>query len=538
MQPIHLDPTSVPEHWAQTGIDDFGIVHFIGIGGAGMSVLAEILHGKGVQVQGSDRERNEKTDRLEALGIHVMIGQQGHNVDGAHIVVWSSAIKPDNPEIVAAVEQGAQLWHRSDVLAWLLHASESITVAGAHGKTTTSAMIATIVSHAGHGPLADPSYAIGGSLQGPEGHTDGGHAGSGQVCIAEADESDGSFCKYRPRIAVITNIEAEHLDHYGDEAHYMAAFMHHVQSAQQSIICCGDDSNSMRMIEHMPDEELQRTIIITTQSVDQCIRQHGTRLERAHWVTIDHEQEQAADVTMNNVSHAGTQGATQVIQHAAYTRSAYVESYTVMLPAEITGTDPQKYTVRLRVPGMHNARNATQALVAATLLGIDPKEAVNALGEFYGAARRFEIRGIVHGVTVVDDYSHHPTEIRALLTAARRRFPQSTLRVLFQPHLYSRTQFFAQDFADALALADDVIVTGIFAAREQQSDYAGVSASTITNCAAAGQRIYAGADMRADAVRLAARAHSGDVLITVGAGDVTQMAEVMLQTLCGGSSVD
>lgn len=221
---IVLDPTHA-SFSPQEGVNDLGATHFIGIGGAGMSVLAEMLHEQGVEVDGSDREPSAKTDRLQGIGITVEFGQRAENVEGKHTVVFSSAIKSDNPEIVAAYEAGERIVHRSDILALLMNAKRAVTVAGAHGKTTTSSMLAHILTHAGEGNLADPSYAIGGSIQGKDGVTiDGGHAGKGDVLVAEADESDGSFAKYHPEIAIVTNSEADHLDHYGTQENYRAGF--------------------------------------------------------------------------------------------------------------------------------------------------------------------------------------------------------------------------------------------------------------------------------------------------------------------------
>ena len=228
-QPIVLDPTYASFDAAARPAD-LGATHFIGIGGAGMSVLAEMLHAEGVAVDGSDRAHSAKTDRLETLGITVEFGQRAENVAQAETVVYSSAIKPDNPEIVAAHAAGKRIVHRSDILALLMNGKRAVTVAGAHGKTTTSSMLSHILVNAG----ADPSYAIGGFIQGPDGTTlDGGHAGKGDILVAEADESDGSFAKYHPTIAIITNCEADHLDHYGDEAHYRAAFVAHAGRARR-----------------------------------------------------------------------------------------------------------------------------------------------------------------------------------------------------------------------------------------------------------------------------------------------------------------
>ena len=460
-QPIVLDPTYASFDAAARPAD-LGATHFIGIGGAGMSVLAEMLHAEGVAVDGSDRAHSAKTDRLETLGITVEFGQRAENVAQAETVVYSSAIKPDNPEIVAAHAAGKRIVHRSDILALLMNGKRAVTVAGAHGKTTTSSMLSHILVNAG----ADPSYAIGGFIQGPDGTTlDGGHAGKGDILVAEADESDGSFAKYHPTIAIITNCEADHLDHYGDEAHYRAAFV-----ARESL----------------PD------------------------LGGAAYVWIASESE---------------------------TAGSGVEQLTLHLPAAVTAGEPVSQSVALKVPGVHNARNAAAAISAAVLLGVNPADAAKAAGTFLGAARRFQVRGTVKQVTVVDDYAHHPTEIAALLDAARRRYPDSTIRVIFQPHLFSRTKFFAHQFAKSLAKADDVIITGIFPAREKQADFPDISPSTIVDAAAglkdasAGTWIQPVEDMCLAAKMMAMRAHHGDVIFTVGAGDITDMDQVLLTAL-------
>lgn len=497
---IVLDPAAAQFGDAQT-VNDLGTVHFIGIGGAGMSVLAEMLHEQGVDVNGSDREASAKTKRLEALGIPVQIGQQASNVDGADVVVYSSAIKPNNPEIVAAVRNGAQLVHRSDILALLMNGRRAVTVAGAHGKTTTSSLLAHILLHAGEDALADPSYAIGGSIQGPDGTSlDGGHAGAGDVLVAEADESDGSFAKYHPDIEIITNAEADHLDHYGNAENYHAAFVNHASHAKRAVIICVDDDGALAVVRALDPQTAQKTIAYSTRS-----REEVGDLNGATFVHIASEHESA---------NSGT------------------EDFVIDIPAAIAGED-LALPVELKIPGLHNARNATAAILAAILLGMNPQRAAQAAGTFLGANRRFQIRGTVGNVTVVDDYAHHPTEIAALLTAVRRRYPQSKLHVLFQPHLFSRTQFFAQQFADALMLADDVIVTGIFPAREKQADFPQVNPHTIVDLAHADgdKQIQAVEDMNTAAQMLAMRAQSGDVIFTVGAGDITKMGPVIVHVL-------
>lgn len=500
-QPIVLDPMYASFDAAARPAD-LGATHFIGIGGAGMSVLAEMLHAEGVAVDGSDRAHSAKTDRLETLGITVEFGQRAENVAQAETVVYSSAIKPDNPEIVAAHAAGKRIVHRSDILALLMNGKRAVTVAGAHGKTTTSSMLSHILVNAG----ADPSYAIGGFIQGPDGTTlDGGHAGKGDILVAEADESDGSFAKYHPTIAIITNCEADHLDHYGDEAHYRAAFVAHAGRATGHVIISIDDPDGLAVLEAMPADVKSHTVAYGTTA-----RESLPDLGGAAYVWIASESE---------------------------TAGSGVEQLTLHLPAAVTAGEPVSQSVALKVPGVHNARNAAAAISAAVLLGVSPADAAKAAGTFLGAARRFQVRGAVKQVTVVDDYAHHPTEIAALLDAARRRYPDSTIRVIFQPHLFSRTKFFAHQFAESLAKADDVIITGIFPAREKQTDFPDISPSTIVDAAAglkdasAGTWIQPVEDMCLAAKMMAMRAHHGDVIFTVGAGDITDMDQVLLTAL-------
>ena len=498
-QTVTLDPTTAQFDEQQT-VADLGRTHFIGIGGAGMSVLAEMLHQHHVPVDGSDSQRGPKTDHLESLGIPVEIGQRAGNVQGARVVVYSSAIKPSNPEIVEAQAQGAHIVHRSDILALLMHGTRAVTVAGAHGKTTTSSMLAHILLHGGEGALADPSYAIGGSIQGPDGTVlDGGHAGTGDVLVAEADESDGSFGKYRPAIAIVTNAEADHLDHYGDEAHYQRAFAEHMSHALDHVIVCVDDSSALAVLRALDPADGARAIAYGTSE-----RSALGDLNGAQYVHIVAEQEQAGSGS---------------------------EQFMLDIPAAVAGEDVT-LPVALAVPGLHNARNATAAILAAIELGMPAQDAARAASTFLGVARRFQIRGTVGGVTVVDDYAHHPTEIGALLDAARRRYPDATIHVLFQPHLFSRTKFFAPQFAQALAKADDVIVTGVFPARERQEDFPGVDAHTIADAAAEGATpIDVVEDMATAAQMVAMRAKPGDGIFTVGAGDITTMGPVIVHVL-------
>lgn len=516
--PRVLDPTSQPINYADFSLDQLGATHFIGIGGAGMSVLAEILLKRGVPVSGSDRQASAKTDRLQALGATIYLDQKGQNLQGAQTVVWSSAIKPDNPEIQEASRRGLRILHRSDILALLMAHSRSVTVAGAHGKTTTSAMIAQILQSASSGDLHDPSFAIGGSIRTDQGTVDGGHAGGGTVFVAEADESDGSFEKYHPSIAVITNVEPDHLDYYGSAAAFQQAFVDHAHHALDHVILCGDDPGALAVLKSLNQEALHHAVVYTTQEDFSLAGLPATL------VRIEQEETAEAQVESGQQDQAA-------------------ESFSLLLPASLLAQSeggpsqdvlPGRYPVKLRVPGLHNARNAAAAIICSILLGMNPHQACQAAYTFYGAKRRFEIRGVERAVTVVDDYAHHPTEIVALLKAARRRFPQSKIRVIFQPHLYSRTFYFAQQFADALSLADDVMVTGIFPAREKQEDWPQVSADTIVSLMKKenGPEFSASIDDMNQAGRLmASHCGPGDVVITVGAGSITTVADVVLSEL-------
>lgn len=510
-------------------ISSLGRVHFIGIGGSGMSVLAQMLHEDGVEVSGCDREENDHTKHFRDLGVKIYIGQSASHVHDADVIVYSSAIKPTNPEIVEAFNKGVKIVHRSDILSLLLREKRGVTVAGAHGKTTTSSLLSHILTTQGVGELADPSYAIGGSIQADNGAVlDGGHAGSGSVMVAEADESDGSFEKYHPYISIVTNVEADHLDHYGNAENYRAAFVKHLSNAENHIVLCADDEGARMVLELLPESLLSKTIV------------YGLA---KNWPN------EVSKRVSDSVLFAG-------IEHEDEKAGSGKEVFSLKLPAKIAGcgcarvdgesacvdggcgcadgNSARVLPVSLMIPGLHNARNASAAIIAAILLGLDPDLAAKGASDFRGASRRFDIRGCVNNVTVVDDYAHHPTEIEALLKAARRRYPDSNIRVLFQPHLFSRTRSFAHEFAYALSFADDVIVTGIFPAREKQEDFPDIHADTIVNAShedGLKTRIEAVEDMNEAAEILSNRAKSGDVLFTVGAGSITNMTSVMLKGL-------
>lgn len=500
-------------------IHDLGRVYFCGIGGSGMSVLAQMLHQDGVKVSGSDRVESKYTQHLREDGIDVVIGQKAENIHDVDTVVWSSAIPQDAPEIQAALKQGLRLAHRSDILAVLLKSHRSIAVAGTHGKTTTSSMIATIFSAAkgDFTDFADPSFAIGGSIKTSHGMIPGGHVGSGKWMVAEADESDGSFEKYKPAIAVITNAEGDHLDHYGTVETYRKAFVEFASHAQQAVVICADDEGAREVFAASSDDVAARVILYSTQSREEIERAVGG-LRGAHFVHISQAQE---------IADTGDESTGSV-----------EERFGITVPTQCGGSGTEE-SVGLQVPGIHNARNASAAICAVLLAGLDESAAITGVGSFLGAARRFDFQGEVRGVKLYNDYAHHPTEVSVLLDAMRRRFPDSTVRVLFQPHTYSRTKIYTQELVDALKKADDVMLSSLFAAREEPEDYPGISSQTLIDKAredGVGQRFHLIDDMFEGGKILANRSKTGDVIVTVGGGDIDRADTVILKALVANES--
>ncbi len=457
---------------------DLGRVHLIGVGGAGMSAIAALLAARGVPVSGSDAADGPALPALRQAGVDVHVGHEASLVDGADTVVVSSAVRESNPELARARERGLRVLHRSEALAALMVDRDAVAVAGAHGKTTTSAMIATALLHAG----ADPSFAIGGTVFSAQGPLGGGRDGGGAAFVAEADESDGSFLAYAPLVAVVTNVEADHLDHYGSAEAFEDAFVAFAGRIRDGglLVACADDEGAARLVERVRDPLAERGVAVVT---------YGTS---AH-----------ADVVVGPVR-------------------ADADRWTFDLAA-----DGRRTTVRLGLPGAYNALNAAGAWAAARRLGVP--DAADGLAAFRGTGRRFEDRGTAGGVRVVDDYAHHPTEVAALLRGARSVAGAGRVVVLFQPHLYSRTRTFAAQFGAALDLADVVVVTDVYAAREDP-DPAVTGALLVDRVPTAGRATFV--PDRLDAAHAAAAAaRPGDLLLTVGAGDVTQLAGVILEDL-------
>lgn len=450
-------------------IDSLGRVHFIGIGGVGMSAVARIMVARGVPVSGSDAKDLPVMHDLRSAGARIAVGYAAENLRDAQTVVAGSAIRADNPELEAARTAGLPVLHRSEALAATMGADRVVTVAGTHGKSTTTSMVAVLLKEAG----LDPSFAIGANV--PALGVNAAH-GSSDIFVAEADESDGSFLNYRPLIAVVTNVEADHLDYYGTPEAVYASFdsFAALLPANGVLFACADDDGARALAE--------RT------------RAAGNTRVLAYGTAED------ADIRL----HDGGPGDVLV------------------------SIDGREYRLDLQVPGRHNALNAAAAFGVAVELGVAPQAAAAALGHFTGASRRFEFKGQGRGVRVYDDYAHHPTEVRAALSAARSVAGGNKVHVLFQPHLFSRTREFAEQFAEALGEADTALVLDIYPAREDPIP--GVTSTLITGRLKSG-RLVAGGQEALDAVLSAAG--EGDIVLTVGAGDVTAYGPRIVELLGG-----
>lgn len=438
--------------------------HFIGIGGAGMSVVAELLADRGLEVTGSDRADSAVLDHLRSLGIGVHVGQDPANLPPEAVVVVSSAIRDSNPELAAARARGQHVIHRSQALALAAAGMRFVAVAGAHGKTTTSAMLALALQGVG----LDPSAAIGGII--PELGT-GAHLGAGDIFVAEADESDASFLNYTPDVELVTNVEPDHLDHYRTREAFEQVFVEFVERLVPGglLVCCAEDPGAARLAA--------------------AARAQGRRVK-----TYGRPEmcEQQPDVRIEDVVEGPTGSTARLVEGATVAELALV------------------------VPGWQNVVNAAGAWTVGVELGVDPDAMAQALDRFRGAERRFQLRGTVGDRRVFDDYAHHPTEVAAALAEARVVAGDAPVTVVFQPHLFSRTRAFAERFAQALSAADSVVVTDIYAAREDPVE--GVSSALITDRIPGAHLVH---DMH-EAARLGARLTGpGGILVTMGAGSIT-----------------
>jgi UDP-N-acetylmuramate--alanine ligase len=457
-------------------------IHFVGIGGIGMSGIAEVLLNLGYKVSGSDLKASAITQRLASLGAVTFEGHRAENLSGAEVVVTSSAVARDNPEVVAAKALHVPVIPRAEMLAELMRLKYGIAVAGMHGKTTTTSMVAFVLAAGG----LDPTVVIGGRVDAMGSNA---RVGKSEYFVAEADESDRSFLKLWPILAVVTNIDREHMDCYRDMSdveHTFVDFLDHVPFYGIVVAC--NDNNDLRRI--LP-------------SVRRRIVTYGTR--------------EGSDFRIADM-RCGVAGES----HFA----------TSVFRVEYQGRDLGEF--QLHVPGEHNVRNATAAIAVGIGLDIPIEKIRDGLAKYDGVDRRFQLKGRVNGVTVIDDYGHHPTEIRATLAAARQ-CGFRRIHVIFQPHRYSRTQLLFDEFATAFTGADSVTVLDIYAASEAPIE--GITGQTFAERVAQGGTHTTYSPSFADAAEAAAQsAQSGDLVLTLGAGNVAQIGPIVLEALSNASN--
>jgi UDP-N-acetylmuramate--alanine ligase len=454
-------------------------IHFIGIGGIGLSAMAKILLEQGYRVSGSDLQSSPLTANLEALGASIYKGHAAGNVGPAELVIMSSAIRPDNPEVVAARQRGIPVIKRDQMLGRMMEGRYGIAVAGTHGKTTTTALIAWTLTQAG----LDPTFIVGGVV---ENLGTNAHAGKGEHFVIEADEYDYTFLGLKPDLAVVTVIEMDHPDCFRDLDEVTEAFNKFVSLVPEygSVVGCGDEDRVRAVIEELAESKGKRgRPQVVTYGLSAGL----------DW--------QAVEIRANEVGG---------------------NDFVVLREGQSVGA------FGLQLPGLHNVKNALAAIAVADHLGLDLAGVGMALREFRGTKRRFEHKGTAGGVIVIDDYAHHPTEIRATLAAARGRYPGREIWAVFQPHTYSRTKALLTEFAESFGHADHVIVVDIYPAREY--DNLGVSAADIVaRMAHLDARHIAELD---EAISyLTQRLKPGDVLITLGAGDGYLVGERVLASL-------
>lgn len=447
-------------------------IHFVGIGGIGMSGIAELLLNLGYGVSGSDLAESETTRRLASLGARVHRGHSTENVGDADVVVYSSAVRPDNPELLAARERGIPVIRRAEMLAELMRLKYGIAVAGAHGKTTTTSMIAAVLAHAG----LDPTAVVGGKLQGLGG---GAKLGQGEYLVAEADESDGSFLRLSPAVAVVTNLDREHLDHYRDLAHIQETFLEFINRIPfygVAVLCLDDP--------HIP-----------------------SLLPRVEKRVLTYGMNPQADVQATELRPCGTSCVFSVCFH----RSKLGDLF-------------------LPLPGQHNVLNALAAAGVALELEVPFSKVQEALRVFPGVQRRFQVKAIIDDITVVDDYGHHPSEIRATLQAAKSSWGRRLL-VIFQPHRYTRTLHLYEDFLTAFQEADTLFVMDVYGAGEEPIPEVN-GQGLCKSIRQAGHRDAHYVGSRTQLVEeVMKRLVPGDVVLTLGAGDVWKLGEELIERL-------
>jgi UDP-N-acetylmuramate--alanine ligase len=457
-------------------------VHFIGIGGVGMSGIAEVLSNLGYSVSGSDERRSSATDRLASLGIRVTIGHGEEAVGDSDVVVVSSAVKPSNPEVAEARRRQIPVIPRAEMLAELMRLRFGIAVAGAHGKTTTTSMVAFMLERAG----LDPTAVIGGRLRAFGSNARLGHS---DLMVAEADESDRSFLKLCPTLAVITNIDHEHLENYRGFDDLLQAFTDFANSVPfyGAVVACGDDEGLARVIPRL------------------------TRRVTTYGLTRDSSDVTGTEVVFGRLS---VEAMVRRRPHRSSRASGVLEPLGLL---------------RLAIPGRHNLQNALAAVTVGLELDLPFEQIASALAEFRGVERRFDIRGEPSGVLIVDDYGHHPNEIRAVLEAARGL--ERRLVVAFQPHRYSRTAALMEQFGPALAAADHVILGDIYAAGEEPLP--GVTVEALERAIRRDIAVPVEVARTIDDVvaRVVATCRPGDVVLTLGAGSISSVPDRLMRIL-------
>jgi UDP-N-acetylmuramate--alanine ligase len=450
--------------------ENIAAAHFIGIGGSGMSGLARMFLERGIRVSGSDRADSKYLQELAALGADIHVGHDASNLgEDVDTVVHTGAIWPENPEFVLAKQRGLHVIHRSQALHWLIGGQRLVSVAGAHGKTTSTGMIVTALQGVG----VDPTFVNGGVIA----HL-GVSSGSGDddVFVIEADESDGTFVLYDTAVALITNVDPDHLDHWGTREAFYSAFAQFANAAREAVVTSSDDAGALRV---------------------------------------------AAEITHDNVVTFGVADGADVRVHDIRTDDGVAFSLTHA---------GQTVTVQLGVPGRHNAINAAGAIAVLVTLGHDLAAAARAVEAFGGTARRFELHGVTRGVSVYDDYAHHPTEVAAALAAARTVVGEGRIIALHQPHTYSRTQEMFQEFADVLEeLADHTVVLDVYGAREDPVE--GVTGALVSNAFDDADRVHFVADWQDAADYTATVARDGDFIVTLGCGNVNLIIPQVLDAL-------
>jgi UDP-N-acetylmuramate--alanine ligase len=455
--------------------EQLGRVHFVGIGGAGLSGIARIMVGRGIPVSGSDAKHSATIEALRALGVRCYVGHDAGQVRDVDTVVVSTAVRDDNPEVVEAVRRGLRLLPRSAALESVMQGRRVVAVAGTHGKTTTTSLLTVALQHCG----VDPSFAIGGDLNVTGSNA---HDGTGDIFVAEADESDGAFLVYSPHAAVVTNVAADHLDNYGTEAAYSEAFRSFVDRVDPAgfLVTCVDDAGAAALARHSRARGLGTVAV--GQGPDADLRAEGLVLDGPG------------------------------------------SSFTAVDRGRRLGE------VRLQIPGRHYVLDALAALGAGLGLGLAFADLRRGLEAFTGTRRRMELKGSVAGVRVYDSYAHHPNEIAGDLQAARALAGDGRVVVVYQPHLVSRTKLFGPAMGKALGAADEVVVMDVYLAREDPEP--GVSGALVaTHVPLPKERVCFEPSGSAVPSAAVARARPGDLVLTLGAGDVTLVGPEVLDLL-------